>query len=138
MTPESILQQEIRLAIGGRPDCRLFRNVVGTGWVGERVIRPSHAMPVTVQPGDAVIYGARPLYAGLAVGSPDLVGWRRVLITHEHVGRYLAVPVGLEVKSKTGRASVQQLAFIDHMTAFGGLAGVVRSADEAAKVVDAL
>ena len=56
---------------------------------------------------------------GLAVGSSDLIGWTAT-------GRFLAV----EVKSAKGKATPEQLAFIEAVRAAGGVAGVVRSVDD--------
>jgi len=62
----------------------------------------------------------RPVRSGLPVGFSDLFGFR---------------PDGrawfLEVKTPTGRASPQQLAFIAAMQGRGAIAAVVRSVEEA-------
>lgn len=67
-----------------------------------------------------LIYDARPLHAGLCVGSSDIIG-----ITPD--GRFLAV----EVKTKTGRATAEQIRFIDAVRRKGGVAGIARSVDDA-------
>ena len=104
---ERDIQDAIRaLGIG---DLRLFRNQVGTG---------------TTPDGRFIRFGLHP-------GSPDLIGWRRVLITSDMVGQTVAIAVGIEVKSAHGRVSTEQQKFLAHMQAFGALAGVARSADEA-------
>jgi len=74
--------------------------------------------------------GTRVRY-GLAPGSSDLIGWRSVVITPEMVGQRVAVFVAVEVKTATGRATPQQLNFIQQVQQAGGIAGIVRSADEA-------
>jgi hypothetical protein len=58
-----------------------------------------------------------------------------MVIGPEHVGRTMAVFTAVEVKSATGRATAEQRAFIQHVQAAGGIAGVVRSVDEAAKLL---
>ena len=104
---ERDIQDAIRaLGIG---DLRLFRNQVGTG---------------TTPDGRFIRFGLHP-------GSPDLIGWRRVVITPDMVGQTVAIAVGIEVKTARGRVSPEQQTFIAHMQAFGALAGVARSADEA-------
>jgi hypothetical protein len=47
----------------------------------------------------------------------------------------VAVAVGIEVKTQTGRVRPEQRAFLEHMQAFGALAGVARSVEEAASIV---
>ena len=79
---ETDLQQRIRLALGTRPDLRLFRNNTGT--------LPD---PRT----------GRPVQFGLARGSADLIGYRTVTITPEMVGQRVAIFTSLEVKTPTGR-----------------------------------
>jgi len=95
-----------------RGDVRLFRNNVG----------------VCVRDGARIPFG-------LAVGSPDLIGWRRTVITPDMVGRTVAVAVGIEVKTQTGRVRSEQRAFISHMQEFGCLAGIARSVEEASMIV---
>jgi hypothetical protein len=64
-------------------------------------------------------------------GGSDLIGYRQVVIGPEHVGRTMAVFTAVEVKSAVGRATAEQRAFIQHIEQAGGIAGVVRSVDEA-------
>ena len=108
---EADIQDTIRLL--SRGDLRLFRNNVGMAWTKD----------------------GRPVRYGLYPGSPDLIGWRRIVITPELVGQTMAVAVGIEVKTRTGKLSDTQAPFIAHMQAFGALAGVARSADEAHSLV---
>ena len=61
-----------------------------------------------------------PIKFGLCVGSSDLIG-----ITP--TGRFLAV----EIKTSKGRATTEQLRFIDAVRARGGVAGIARSPAEA-------
>lgn len=118
----------------GRGDTRLFRNNVGTGWVGHpQQIR--HAGPVQVRPGDVVLRNARPLHAGLCNGSSDLIGWRSVEITPDMVGQRVAVFAGIEVKDERGRQSPEQARFIAAVCEAGGIAGVARSPEDAAELL---
>ena len=112
---ETTLQQQIRLALGTHPDTRLFRNQVGS------LPDPRTGRLVTF---------------GLARGSADLIGWRTITIGPEHVGQTLAVFVAVEVKSAKGRTTAEQGAFIEQVTAMGGLAGVARTVGEAAAILD--
>lgn len=68
--------------------------------------------------------------SGLAVGSPDLVGWVSVTVTPEMVGTRLAVFVGVEVKGAAGSLSDAQRAFLGQLDASGAVSGVARSAED--------
>jgi hypothetical protein len=95
--PETVLQQKIRLEVQrqlGR-GVRLFRNQVG-----EATIR---------EPGKK----SRHIKYGLGAGSPDLVGWRSIVITADMVGMTLAQFVGLEVKTATGSPTERQEAWLE-------------------------
>lgn len=120
---------EILLACS-RGATRLFRNNVGQGWVGKST-RYERTSTITVQPGDVVIRQARPLHAGLHVGSGDLVGWRSVTITPEMVGTRLAVFCSLEAKQVRDRLSEDQQTWMAAVNFAGGIAVEVRSVDEA-------
>jgi hypothetical protein len=61
-----------------------------------------------------------PIRFGLCVGSSDLIG-----ITPD--GRFLAV----EIKTCKGRATPDQLRFIEAVRAKGGIAGIARSPEDA-------
>ncbi|MGC9239967.1 MAG: VRR-NUC domain-containing protein [Acidithiobacillus sp.] len=93
----------------GTGDLRLFRNNVGLAYTR----------------------AGSPVRFGLANGSPDLIGWKRVTITPDMIGQTIAVAVGIEVKTATGRIREDQERFLAHMQDFGALAGVARSIEEA-------
>lgn len=114
---ETDLQQRIRLALGTRPDCRLFRNQVGS------LPDPRTGRLVTF---------------GLARGSADLIGWRVVTVTPEMVGRRLAVFTSIEVKTTTGRLTPAQHNWLGVVRAAGGIAGVARSVTDAEAVLSNL
>jgi hypothetical protein len=126
---EHITQQQILLAHGSG-SVRLWRNNVGTGWAGQATKVTAgnrQAIAAGLRPGDVVIRQGRPLHAGLCVGSSDLIGYRVV----DRVAQFVA----LEVKSATGRPTAQQVQFLDHINAVGGLAGIARSVDDAAAIL---
>ena len=102
---------------------RLLRNNVGEGWVGVFAGR--------TKDGTVTLKLARPLHAGLCVGSPDLVGWTRLLILPEHVGLTIARFNGTEVKTDIGRPSPEQINFIRKAREAGALAGIARSVADA-------
>lgn len=128
---EHEIQQRILIACGSG-SVRLWRNNTGVGWAGQATkVTPGNrqAIAAALRPGDVVIRQGRPLHAGLCVGSSDLIGYRQV----DGVAQFVA----LEVKSATGRASKEQSQFLEHITAAGGCAGVVRSVADADLVLGA-
>ena len=126
---EHVIQQQILLAHSSGTT-RLWRNNVGTGWAGQATKVTGgnlRAVSQALRPGDVVIRQGRPLHAGLCVGSSDLIGYRQV----DGIAQFVA----LEVKSATGRATKEQVQFLDHIQAAGGLAGIARSVDDAAAIL---
>lgn len=116
----------IQLAIGKqKPNVRIFRNNVGTGWQGE-----------CTRKGDLlIIRNPRPLHAGLCEGSSDLIGWTTVEITPDMVGRKMAIFTALEVKAPRGRISPEQRNFLEQVHRSGGIARIAHSAEEAIKML---
>jgi hypothetical protein len=112
---ETTLQQQIRLALGTRPDARLFRNSVGS------LPDPRTGRLVTF---------------GLARGSGDLIGWRTITIGPEHIGQRLAVFTSIEVKTPTGRIRPEQQHWLAAVQGAGGFAGVARSVGDAITLID--
>ena len=109
---EQAIQQRIRLACS-RGRVRLWRNNTGR-------LRDERGQLVTF---------------GLCPGSADLIGYRSVTITADMVGQTLAVFAAVEVKTPTGRPTPEQTAFLEHVTAAGGLAGIARSVEEARQIL---
>lgn len=104
---------------------RLFRQQAGMAWAGNKVERGS-GRTVRLGPTDVVIRNARPFHAGHP-GISDLGGWRPVTITQAMVGTVIAQRLEAEVKTDKGRASREQLAWIEAVNKAGGRAGIVRS-----------
>ena len=107
---ETILQQQIRLAVGINPDTRIFRNQVGS------LPDPRTGRLVTF---------------GLAKGSADLIGWRTITVTPAMVGTRLAIFTSIEVKVLKGRIRPEQQAWLEAVTQAGGIAGIARSVTDA-------
>ena len=105
MTPESRLLAQVRATLGRREDVRLFRNNVGA-------YRDAQG---------------RYVQYGLCSGSSDLIGW----VSANGVARFLAI----ECKSAKGRVTSEQANFLRVVRDSGGIAGVVRSVDEALALV---
>ena len=108
MASEQSIQQRIRLRCSTGP-VRLFRNNTGTLYDRQ----------------------GRPVTFGLAKGSADLIGWRTITITADMVGQTVAVFTSLEVKAERGRVSPEQRQWLEAVQAAGGIAGVVRSVEDA-------
>ena len=68
---------------------------------------------------------------GLCPGSADLIGWRALTITQDHVGKTVAVFLSIEVKTPTGKARPEQIRWLKAVQAHGGISMVARSAQEA-------
>lgn len=119
---ETNITRRIMLAIGRHlPNTRIFRNNVGMGWQG----KTSHKGSLVI------IENPRPLQAGLCQGSSDLIGWTSVEVTPDMIGKRLAIFTALEVKTNTGRASGEQLNFIEQVKAAGGIAAIARNENDA-------
>ena len=108
--PETRLQNGIRLAISSHcPDVTLYRNHTGA-------LRDNRGKFVQF---------------GLSPGSPDLVGYKRVVVTEDMVGQELAVFIGLEVKMPGENTRDDQQHWLDRLEANGGIASVAHSIEEA-------
>lgn len=122
---EHAIQNEIRNALAGK--ALIFRANVGQAWTGSKFTRMAG--------GKMLIEGARPFSTGLPAGFSDLFGLTKVRITPDMVGMDLAVFVALEVKDKA-KATEGQSNFLKAVNDNGGRAGVVRSTEDAMRVLD--
>jgi len=123
---ETNIQALVAREIGGTPDARVFRNQVGNGWVGKFI---------DCKGGVTRLLNARRVSMGLCVGSADLVGFQRVTITPEMVGKSVAVFLSVEVKSEKGVTSQEQKDWRAAVERFGGKAGLVRTIADAKTLV---
>lgn len=123
MSAEKNLQTEIHAAVGHLPGVVLFRNNTGMGWVG-KVIRK-------YLNGNIELQAARPLHAGLCVGSSDLIGFVSVVVTPEMVGQRVAIFAAVEVKTESGEKRKDQEKFIAAVRRNGGVADFIRSIPQA-------
>ena len=112
---ETKIQQDIRLAVGQEKNLRLFRNETG--------MLPDPRTGKWVQ-------------FGLCKGSSDLIGFKEIVIDESHIGQKLAVFISLEVKTNTGRISKIQQNWLTLIKNSGGISGVVRSIDDAIKILN--
>lgn len=131
---ESSLLKQIQVSFTNL-GARLFRNNTAMGWVGQS-IQYSKSQMVKVGPGDVLIRNARPLRAGLCVGSADLIGWTTLTVTSDLVGRQLAVFTAVEGKTGKTRVTTEQKNFLTAVRDSGGYAGVARSVDDAVDIIN--
>lgn len=138
MSSESTVQRQIWLALGAVS--RLFRLNTGRAWLSN--LGPAGVQ--RLQDGSVLIRAARSIALGLAapngepvVGVGDLPGWTSITITPEMVGRRVAVFTSIETKrSKGGRASAEQLNWVDQVQKAGGIAGIANSPETARNIYD--
>ena len=110
---------------------RLFRNNTGTGWTGDAYIHRAPPRNIQIGNGDVLIRRARPLHAGLCVGSPDLVGWQTIIVTPEMVGKRVSVFAGVEAKTGRLKPTVEQQSFLAAVNHAGGVAIIAREDTDA-------
>ena len=117
MKSEKQIQREIHNHLGSRGDCRIFRNNVGMAYLKR---------------GDELV----PIKFGLFPGSSDLMGWKSITITPDMVGNTIAVFLAVETKTDKNRPTKKQQNFIDQVNNAGGIAGVVRSIEDADELLE--
>lgn len=105
---ESTVLAKVHAALGRRPNVRVFRNSSGA-FVDPRGRLVRFGVPSTG-------------------GGADLIGW----VMRNGVAVFLAI----EVKSDTGRPTPKQTNFLRAVREAGGIAGVVRSVEEAEALID--
>jgi hypothetical protein len=67
------------------------------------------------------------------MGMSDLTGWTTV--TDSGSGAHYAAYTAIEVKSKRGRPTPEQSAFLDAVRRAGGRAGIARSVEDAGRII---
>jgi hypothetical protein len=100
-----------------------WRNNTGMGWIGQTV-RVGQRTHIEMGPNDVLIRHARPLYAGLCIGSGDIVG------VAEN-GLFFSI----ESKTETGRQSAEQKNFEQVVHSRGGIYAVARDPLEAIRAL---
>ena len=123
LTETAIMRAILALSV---KSTRLFRNTVGSGYVGPHL---------QLGNGQVLMTRASRVSFGMGKGTSDIVGWRSVVITPEMVGQTIAQFVAIEVKVPKGRMTAEQANFIDTVIAHGGCAGVARSVEDAQELL---
>jgi hypothetical protein len=111
MNEETKLMRLIMIALSNA-HCITWRNETSGAYVGKVIHKDARI--VTLQ-------NAQLMTFGLCVGSADIIG------IHKPTGRFLAV----EVKTAKGKPTKEQLNFIEQVRAANGIAGIVRSTQDA-------
>jgi len=112
---ESEIQNQIRIACN-TGDIRLWRNNVGVAKTKHGVIRFGI-------PGE---------------GGSDLIGFKTITITADHIGKQIAVFAAVECKAPKGKPTTEQTNFIEFIRNSGGLAGIARSTEDAKSILNEL
>lgn len=125
MNQETLIQRAIMLSLS-EAGCIVWRNNTAGAYVGKLLHKA----------GDQVTLGnAHLVQFGLCKGSSDLICMTPVTITPDMVGQTVGVFTAVEVKTKTGRVSPEQLQFIEAVRAAGGIAGLARSPADALELL---
>lgn len=114
---ETNLMHKIMLSVSTLPGIRIFRNNVGVARYGEYCKKCKFAT-------QWVKYG-------LFEGSSDLIGWKTIQVTPDMVGKNIAVFTAIEIKTKSGSPTKEQINFIEVVKKSGGISGIVRDEKEA-------
>lgn len=123
------IQREIMLA-ASQGAYTLWRNNVGSGIQGSRIIHANKSITVKLNSGDAVVRHARRIRFGLCVGSSDLIGLKTITVTEDMVGQQIAIFAAIEVKPPRGKPTEKQTNFIDFVNQAGGIAIIARSPED--------
>ena len=107
------LQKTIQIEASKSRKTTLFTNRVAKAWVGQLKSYVN---------GRLELLNARPLEAGMGVGSSDLIGVTRITITPEMVGKTVAVFTAVEVKVGKDKLSKEQREFLALVQGWGGIA----------------
>lgn len=117
----------IMLALGREcRQTRVFRNNTGMAYQSNNVIKKGNTI---------TLIDYRVVQAGLFVGSSDLIGLTKIIITPEMVGKCIAAFTAIEGKGDKGVVSKEQKAFINMVNEFGGIAGVARNEEQAVNLI---
>lgn len=117
MNEETKLMRLIMIALSNA-NCMSWRNETSGAYVGKVIHKDARI--VTLQ-------NAQLMTFGLCVGSADIIG------IHKPTGRFLAI----EVKTKTGKPTKEQINFIEQVRAANGISGIARSVQEALDLLPA-
>lgn len=130
---EQDIQAAIRVAISEHGS-RSFRINVGIAWTGNKIIKHSDGSLTIYDPRPFATFGSTDETKKLK-GFSDLLIVVPKIITSNMIGKKLATIAFIEVKTKTGRPSPEQLGFIEQMQALGCKAGMARNPEQAIEIL---
>ena len=107
-----------------RAGSRLFRCNTGTAWTGKKCIRVKDPITVNLDRGDMIIKSARPFKTGWPKGTSDLIGFTKVTITSDMVGREMAIFTAVEAKTAKLKPTKEQSSFVRMVRANGGISAI--------------
>ena len=111
---EGDIQRLVMLAASGQ-GCMILRNNCGT-------LKNPAGIPIKFGVGNP--------------GGSDLIGITPVTITPDMVGQTVGVFTALEIKTPKGRATPEQIRFIEAVRKHGGIAGIARSVEDALSLIN--
>ena len=111
MNQETKLMRLIMVALSAN-ECICWRNETSGAYMGQVIHKDARIVTLS---------NASFMTFGLCVGSADIIG------VYKPTGQFLAV----EVKTEKGRATKEQINFIEQVRAANGIAGIARSVQEA-------
>ena len=130
--------QDVFAKLGSREDIRLFKNPVGLSLSGKILritdvqkwqirklcnLNKSTEFKILIEPHE-IKYGLTP-------GSADLVGFKKIKITPDMVGKEIARFLSIEIKPEKAAVQPNQKNWYTFIRSFGGLAGIARSVRDA-------
>lgn len=126
--------QDVFIKLGSRQDIRVFKNPVGLAisgkefkltdvqrWQIRRICRLKSSVRIKL------LIEPHEIKYGLTPGSADLIGFKRVKITPDMVGKEIAQFLSIEIKPEGARIKPNQNNWMHIIKRFGGLAGIARS-----------
>ncbi len=116
---ESEIQAKCRAVLSHRAaGTRVFRNNTGKGKIAARDCAYCQKNGSWIE-------------WGLSVGSSDLIGIHRHLVTEDDVGEHLGLFFGAEIKTPKGKVSPEQEVWQKTIRQFGGISEILRSEEDA-------
>jgi hypothetical protein len=71
---------------------------------------------------------------GLCKGSSDIIGITPITITPDMIGKRVGIFTAIEVKTPKGKATDEQINFIQRVRDLGGFAGVARNVGDVLRI----
>ena len=135
MSLESTFRKQVFKKYGAHPDFRLFPNVSASLRAGEFSYRASDHIKKLLRPGDVVLHGGRRMTVGLAEGSADLIGIKRVPVISLPRDGFVGVFTSIELKTPNVTTEEPQTNWLSMVRRLGGRACVARTLDEVVVVL---